>query len=154
MDKATFEKHLIEATKRVIEFTPQFVFNDLPGEVRYLISPNCSNDDLYGPIGKDEERFPDDTFLFDDRRKVKPADVKEVVEFLWRNEKVPHWININAHSADDSYTYLELICCGRFVGPSRRLYHEKYGIPPFHCLGPTIPPNWEQGIKFDLNWHK
>lgn len=102
MDKLTFENRLIEATRRILDFTPQFISNPLPVQCRYFIYPNSSYDEGYGPIGNDEERFPEDSKI----GIIGPVEASKVVNFLWRNGRVPQWIDINVQSTDSEYTYI------------------------------------------------
>jgi len=152
MDKATFENNLKIATEQVIIIAKAWVINEFPPSYRYFVYPNCSNDEGYGPVRKDEERFPQDSEL----GVIGPIEIMEVANFLWRYGRIPQWINLFPRNVDEQHTFFNLICCGRFVGASRRLYHEKGGVPPFNCLGPDMPPSWSPNDveKFDLNQFK
>ena len=149
MDRSTFEEHLKRATLAVVPFTRNFVTNDLPGEVRYLIRPNQSYDG--NPLRLDEEVFPAESTA--DHPEPYVADA--AAERLYRAGKVPEWINVTVESADQFFTYLQLVCCGRFTALGEMLYHRMEGWPPFHCLSPPLPPGWksvEESGKFDLHW--
>ncbi|MBX7223856.1 MAG: hypothetical protein K1Y36_28330 [Blastocatellia bacterium] len=39
----------------------------------------------------------------------------EVVDFLWRDERVPEWINVQIEETTDSFVYIDLVCCGRYT---------------------------------------
>lgn len=151
MDKNTFQKHLEMATSIVLPFTREMLINPLLLNYLYFIFPNQSYDG--NPLNEDEEIYPDESLPSDNH--LPPMDIENVVNHLWRNEKVPEWINISVHSYDDNYTYLQLLCCGRFTALEQLLYHSYEGYPPFHVLSPSIPPNWEsveKSGKFDLYW--
>jgi hypothetical protein len=150
MDKDVFEENLEKATELVVPFSREFVTNLLPPRARYLIFPNQSFDG--NPLAGDEQIFPDETLP--DGKYLGPFDTKQVVERLWRNGKVPEWVNMMVYACDDEFTYLELLCCGRFTA-EEHLYHISEGFPPFHSLGPELPPGWESvenSGKFNLYW--
>jgi hypothetical protein len=151
MEKAAFEKHLIQASQFVVEFTRPMVIQTLPDPVLYRVFPNQSFD--ANPRVEDEQTFPEET-LPDDRYHGDWTSA-QVLQFLWRNSKVPEWINVQVKAVDASSTYLGLYCCGRFTGSEKLLYHAREGYPPFHVLSPPLPQDWHgkaQGRKFDLYW--
>jgi hypothetical protein len=43
-----------------------------------------------------------------------------VVSLLWRDGKVPVWIDVIPWEAGEHATYFELMCCGRFTAESQR----------------------------------
>lgn len=152
MEKDIFRENLLKATNFVAPFSQEFLINPLPSNCRYVIFSNQSYDE--NPLEGDEQLFPEDSLLLPPY--IGPFDEKQVVEFLWRNGKIPEWINVSVYSYDTDFTYLELICCGRFTATEELLYHRQEGYPPFHVLGPSLPPNWEsleQSGKFNLYWN-
>ena len=152
MKKDIFEQHLANATETVLPFTRELITNPLPSSCRYLILPNQSYD--ANPLEGDEQVFPEEKLPSGEY--LGPFDAEQVVEHLWRNEKVPEWINVMVYSYNKQHTYLELLCCGRFTASESYLYHKAEGHPPFHVLSPGLPPNWEsveENGKFDLYWH-
>jgi hypothetical protein len=76
-------------------------------------------------------------------------------KYLWVDGKIPQWINFSVHAADTEHTYIEVMVCNRLTADDQVLYHQREGNPPFHVLGPAIPPEWvslaESG-KFSLGW--
>jgi hypothetical protein len=151
MDRERFTKHLLEATEVVLPFSRTFLVDPLPDDCRYLVSPNISYDG--NPLEGDEEIFPQESLP--GGKHLGPFNIDEVVDLLHRNEKVPEWINVTVHSYDSTFTYLQLLCCGRFTAQDEYLYHKPEGFPPFHGLGPNLPPDWESVEKdgrFELGW--
>lgn len=151
MDKSTFERNLTKATEMVLPFSCEFLTNPLPASCRYLIFPNQSFDG--NPLEGDEEVFPEETLP--NGTFLGSFDASQVVDHLWRNGKVPEWINVTVYSYDQKHSYLELLCCGRFTAMKKFLYHQSEGYTPFHVLGPALPPHWESvevNGKFDLYW--
>jgi len=151
MNKDIFRRNLITATERVMPFSREYVKNPLPDNCRYLVFPNQSYDG--NPLVSDEQIFSDESLP--QGEYLGPFESHDVIKYLWRDGKVPEWVNVTIYSYDKQHTYLELRCCGRFTATDEALYHSVEGIPPFHVLGPHLPPNWklEANGKFDLYWH-
>ena len=124
----------------------------MPLSYLYLLLPNQSFDE--NPLQADEEIFPEESLP--DRKYLGPLDFGQAVDYLWRNGKVPEWIDVSVQACDSQYSYLELRCCGRFTARDDMLYHTQHGNPPFHVVSPNLPPSWEgaeKNGKFDLYWH-
>lgn len=147
MKKEDFKINLKRALNGLIDFTQEMVINQLPYDYKFIIKTNCSYDG--NKLEDDEEIYPDDKI--DESSSINPATEATVIEYLWRNNKVPEWINVQVYSCDDSFTYILLECCGRF---SASLYHKN---GPFRGLGPSIPYRYIDPItdklikKIDLN---
>ena len=76
---------------------------------------------------------------------------------LWRDGRIPEWIDITPYEVDGSFLYSELRCCGRFTDEETHLYHKQEGYPPFHVSGPIVPVGYrdlEQDGKFDLHCYR
>jgi hypothetical protein len=132
------------------DFARTFLEEPLPDEMRFRIRLNRSCDSHF-QFGV-ERIFPEDSSL---ARAEELADCNEeqVLDTLWRNGRVPEWINVSVIGESGTTTMLQLICCGRFVREHRLLYHEGEGIPPFHVLGPGLPADYEEGRRFSINRH-
>ena len=143
-----FAKNLNDAACLARDFTRNYVNDLLPDNMKYLVCLGCSYDK--NPLQEDEETFPED--YDNSERELSSQD--ELVNLLWRNGKVPEWINVQVLNADESYTYIQLICCGRFSSRKMSIYHPHEGRAPFHVLGPDLPVNYQVGEKFDLHWRK
>ena len=140
MTRSNFETNLREAIRSTLEATREFVSDNLPDGVRLLIAPNCSFDG--NPLEDDEEIYPGEEMpAF---KTLAPKTEAEVCDFLYRNGKVPEWINLQADSVDEDYTYLVLECCGRFTAMEKHLYHRGGGIPPFN------PQVAMPGLEYDV----
>lgn len=147
MEQQEFQNHLVIATKRALSLAREMVSNHLPDKFRYRIILNASYDG--NPLTPQEQVFLKDAA---DRRSV-PVSGEEVVAMLWRNDKVPEWIDIYVKSVREHSTVLELLCCGRFTASNDHLYHKPEGHPPFHVQSPRLPPRWnKENPKFDLMW--
>jgi hypothetical protein len=49
-----------------------------------------------------------------------------------------------------THTVIELMCCGRFTDDVARLYYASEAAPPFHVMGPPLPP-WHDGTAFSIH---
>ena len=151
MDRETFKHRLVQTSERAILSAREHVFNHLPDEYRYLLFPNQSYDGH--PLEADEEVFPHESLP--GRKYLGPLDLEQVIDRLWRDGRVPEWINVSLEACDANWSYLQLDCCGRFTATEELLYHRGQGRQPFQVLSPNLPPHWEsveQNGKFDLYW--
>ncbi|MGI4789865.1 MAG: hypothetical protein ACRYFS_13560 [Janthinobacterium lividum] len=136
-----FASRLHQSTKHVMAFTRTMVLDHLPDAYLYLIAPNASYD---GHARAPEEMvFPEDA-LPRGTRHCEPTNAVGASHALWRDGRVPEWINISVYRTDAEYTYLQLLCCGRFTANDELLYHKQEGFPPFHALSPPIPWEWSR----------
>lgn len=162
MDRSTFQNHLLTVTQIVLEHTPELVVNALPREVRYLLFA-CDTDEQ-ALLQHDE--LADGSMLrfsrpdwYRDRAWGGPKVAAEVVSFLWREGRVPVWVNLYAYAADAHTTYLKVVWSGDFTDHDSHLYYRDWNeppTPPFVGGGPPLPIGWrsiEQSGKFDINWH-
>lgn len=150
MDRETFKTRLLVATKQAVDYARQSVWQTLSDQVAFLVYPNRSYDE--NPRIGDESVFPGDCLH---GKCHGPWSVDEVVNFLWRSEKVPEWIDCYVQAQEESRTLIHLNCCGRFTGQENLLYHRDKGVPPFQAMGPSMPWKYFSGEKqgkFDLNW--
>jgi hypothetical protein len=153
MEKQTFSDNLIKAVETLLPFAQSFLIEKFPLEFQFVVFLSQSYDNIDKLIG-DETLFPKDS-LKENKVKIFHS-TEQIVEFLWRNRKIPEWINLFIHSFDDEKTNIAVICCGRFTADEKLLYHENEGYQPFHILGPYLPPNYSDSInpeKFNFFWH-
>ena len=103
----------------------------------------------------DEVVFPEESLP--NEEAYGPWQLDEVVAFLWRNGKVPEWIDVAVRAENDHHTLLELCCCGRFTAQEDLLYYRSGGLAPFSIKSPFLPPGWvsvQESGKFDLDWRR
>ena len=150
LSRATFKSNLQNAAILARDFTRTMVTDMLPDAIAYVILYGCSYDG--NPLVGDEKIFPDD--YKDDPLSTNSAE--DVTDRLWRSGFVPEWINVTVGHADEHFTHIKLECCGRYSATPRMMYHVLEGRPPFHVLGPPMPPGYdhESGEKFNLHWRK
>ena len=145
MDRLTFERNFQTAAEQTLQFARQYVLQTLADQMTFRVYPNRSYDG--NPRVGDEEVFPEETLAKEGYHG--PWGMAQVVEFLWRNRKVPEWINIAVESENSSRTIL--------AAQEELLYHRPWGCPPFSIKSPCFPPglwNVEDQGKFDLHWRE
>jgi hypothetical protein len=150
LSRPTFKRRLIDAATGARDFARSFVSNALPDDIAYVVRLCCSYDG--NPRREDERVFPEDYGT----EPITTTSPEEVTAILWRDGFVPEWINVTVTHEDGARTYVELKCCGRFSAKPEMMYHIWEGRPPFHVLGPALPPEFDrdQPAKFDLYWQQ
>jgi hypothetical protein len=150
LSRSAFKRNLQDTAILARDFTRTMVVNTLPDAIVYTIFYGCSYDG--NPLIGDEKTFPDD---YTDR-PISTLSPDDVTKYLWRDGFIPEWINVTVSHEDGAHTYISLECCGRYSATVNRMYHIREGRPPFHVLGPPLPPDYESedGAKFDLYWQK
>ena len=141
MERRSFLDRLERASAFCRAFTADFVFDALPSTCKYVVCLNRSYDG--NPLREGEITFPDDLQKHGDR--IGPIDADDVASLLWREGKVPEWIDISVGRSDERNTYFELLCCGRFTDREGLLYYtwnswENLPVAPFGVKGPAYPP--------------
>lgn len=140
MDRAEFERRFREAADHAVTFAREFVEERLPDRVRLDLRLNSSYD---AHANADEVLYPDDHRTVP-RERVTAVSVESAADLLYRDGRVPGWIDLSARAEDGESTILEARCCGRFTANDDQLYHRQEGRPPFHVVGPALPPDWDR----------
>lgn len=147
MEREVFAGRLREAAVAARDFARRFIEEPLPDPMLFRVRLNSSYDgDLR--VG-DEVVFPDDG-SFQRAEELAACSEEQVIDTLWRDGRVPEWIDVAVIGETGAATLLQLLCCGRFTAQENLLYHEREGRPPFHVTGPTLPPSYEDGQKFSI----
>ena len=117
----------------------------------FRVYPNQSYDE--NPRVGNEAVFPDDSLP--EGVYHGPWSYEQVVDFLWRDGKVPEWIDIAVRDVEGGVTVAWLRCCGRFTVQDDLLYHRGGGQQPFSVKSPDLPTGWqstEASGTFPLRW--
>ncbi len=152
MDKPLFADHFRRAHEAALSFAREMVVQHLPEARLFLIYPNQSYDGH--PLVSDEEVYPEETLPEDEH--LAPLTESETIDWLWRNGKVPEWIDVSVQRCDKKVSFIQLLCCGRYTANDELLYHQQAGRPPFHVTSPPLPPRWksvEENGRFNLHRH-
>ncbi len=145
MDKEIFEQRLEQAAEETIVFTRSLVTEVLPNERIYKVFPNKHGE--MKQLRGDAEVFPQDSLPRG--QFIGPLDATEVVAYLWRNGKVPEWIDISVDAVEGNRTVLILWCCGHFTSFPANTFHRLVDPigrgAPFSVHGPFAPKGWKKG---------
>jgi hypothetical protein len=136
------------STSDAIAFAKTMLVDELPGEFTYRLFPNQSYDDNRAP---DEIVYPDDSL--ESLHDFIEMSRNECINFLFRDGRIPEWIDISVGAADATRTYIYLLCCGRFTNDDNRLYYNRCQRGPFGIKSPVFPrwiPLGETNPKFRL----
>lgn len=136
MEREVFVARFREATAGARDFARTMIIEALPDPLVFRLRLNSSYDGH--PAVEDEQRFPDDG-SFELAVELSSCEEERAIATLWRDGRVPEWINATVVGETGGATVVELTCCGRFTALDRLLYHEREGHPPFHVLGPAFP---------------
>lgn len=146
MEREHFERNLHTAAARAREFALTFLEETLPTSLTFRVHLNSSND---AGASAEFTRHPEDSSA-ERTRETKRLSASEVVELLWRDGRVPQWIDVTVVSALGHVTLIELLACGRFIADVERLYYTHTDSPPFGVKGPSLPFDYVEGRRFSL----
>ena len=142
MTEADFRVLLIASSFMAVRFGQRYVTQTLPFNFRYDVRLNRSCDD---------HATPDDVLYPDDNDRVVYCNAEsDVVSLLSRDGRCPQWIDVSAARVGDTFTELELLCCGRFTNDRDKMYYTDRGTGPFGIKSPNLPPNYQDGTTFSL----
>ena len=142
MTKQEFLFHLQSASIVALKFAEHYVKNKLTNNFKYNVILNASNDN---PNLTQFDIYPEDV------GKIKlDLKNKEVVELLYRNGKIPVWIDINVLKSNKSITTFNLLCAGRYSNNKKEYYYNENGSRPFGIKSPKLPIDYKEGNKFKL----
>jgi hypothetical protein len=147
VEREVFARRLNEAATAARDFARKFIAEPLPDPMRFRLQLNSSYDG--NPRVGDEVVFPEDS-AFERAEELKICDEQQVVSELWRDGRVPEWIDVAVIGETGTATLLQLMCCGRFTGDEGLLYHAREGRQPFHVTGPVLPVGYQEGQKFSI----
>ena len=141
MNKEKFEGHLNASTHYAIKFGSKFIKNKLSKNITYNVKFNCSCDDNLSGF---------DIYRKDDGKLVVNINFDDVVNELYRNGKVPAWINISICKSNRNNTRLMLECAGRYTNNINDLYYVSSGTYPFGVKSPRLLPWIKEGDRYYL----
>ncbi|WP_326558488.1 hypothetical protein [Micromonospora sp. NBC_01796] len=141
MDRDLFAARLAASAESAYAFARPMISEDLPAPLVFRIRLDQSYDGD-GPLSGDL-RFPADSAA-GRAAALRRCDAAGAVAELWRDGWVPEWINVALVGETGTDTVVELVCCGRFTDDDTKLYHAGEGVPPFHVVGPALPPSYDE----------
>ena len=125
-----FASHLKESSDLAIIHGSNYISNVISENITYDIEFNISYDDN---MGEWFDRYPDD-----EGRIIENLSFDEVVNELYRNNKIPAWIDISIIASNKVNTRLNLVCSGRYTNRLDDLYYVEQGTYPFGIKSPRL----------------
>ena len=116
MTKQEFLFHLQGASLVSLKFAENYIKNKLTTDFKYNVILNASTDN---PNLTQFDIYPEDN----KKMKLDLTD-NEVVELLYRNGKVPVWIDINVLKSNRKSITFNLLCAGRYSDDKKEYYYE------------------------------
>ncbi|MBL8814409.1 MAG: hypothetical protein JNL58_00150 [Planctomyces sp.] len=142
MNVSEFSQLLDLATADAIAFAKTMLLDELPDKYVYRIFPNQSYD---GNREDEEIVYPADSLAsLNDYREMTRDDC---IRFLYRDGRIPEWIDISVGAADSNLTYVHCRCCGRFTDDDEKLYYNHTNRGPFGIKSPPIPYWIRSGVE-------
>ena len=145
MNKKKFRTHLQNSSLSAVEFAKKYITNTMPTEFRYDVL-------LQGAEKKEE--LDGQHALVSHSIDEKDLSIEEAIELLYRDSKIPIWINICVIRVNKKYTSLQLLCSNYITSDETELYYIENGNPPFGVKSPLLAPDFEEGKKFRIKTKK
>jgi len=149
VDRDVFATRFIAAARWARDYARGMVVEVLPEAMTFRVLLNQSNDDIV-PLRPGEVVFPLDSGR-GRARALRACDAQTVVDELWRDGRIPEWVDLSVVDVRRTSTVVEALCCGRFTDDESLLYHRAEGWSPFHVTSPVLPPGHD-GRRFSLHW--
>ena len=147
MTRERFTHAMRLAAEAARAFAATMVTDDLPAECRFVVFLNQSCDDT---LSEGEFVYPNDPLRVGNLTHSLTLD--QVVDLLWRDSRVPEWIDMSACRTTPDFTLLSLMCCGRFTDHPDLLYYADSAHCPFGIKSPNLPFDLgDPPMKFALN---
>jgi hypothetical protein len=135
MERSTFAERLQSAANQSLLLsltsTPPEPWPEAVG-LRFRVRLNCSYD---GWAGREVRLYPEDG-SYEQAFRYRSCPLDEVVDLLWRDGRVPEWVDLHAIDLVGEDVVMEACCCGRFTADDSTLYHQEGGTAPFNPQGP------------------
>lgn len=141
MTQQEFSFRLKNASFTALDFAERYVSNKLKPNFRYNVIftfPNHDNNVKF-------DIYPEDEGII----KLNLTNI-EVIDLLYRKNKVPIWIDINVLKSSRKTTTFNLLCAGRYSDDDDELYYNEDHAGPFGIKSPTFPIGYKEGKKFKL----
>ena len=142
MTKQEFLFRLKDASLVALKFAERYVKDKLTTDFKYNVIFTPAN--TTGNISQFDIYAEDDGII-----KLNLTD-NEVVDLLYRKNKIPIWIDINVLKSNKKSTTFNLFCAGRYSDNEEELYYNDCGSGPFGIKSPTFPIGYKEGEKFSL----
>ncbi len=147
MERAVFSERLATAAGVAVGYAREQLIEELPAPLVFRVRLNQSYDEFSALPG--EGRFPEDSSR-DRAAALHRCEFETVVDELWREGRVPEWVNLAVVGISRTATIIEVVCCGRFTADATKLSDMPGGPAPFQPGGPALPPAHD-GTRFSVH---
>jgi hypothetical protein len=106
VDKELFAKRLNDAAAAARDYARKFVEERLPDDLRFRVRLNSSYDG--NPRVGDEVVYPLDSG-YEKANTFKECTEQQVLDLLWRDMRVPEWINLSVIGESGAATLIEVL---------------------------------------------
>lgn len=142
MTKQEFLFHLKGASYVALKFAENYVKDKLTTDFKYNV--------IFTPANRSDNVDPFDIYPEDDGIiKLNLID-NEVIDLLYRKNKIPIWIDISVLKVKGKITIFHLACSGSYSEKKEEYYYKNDGCAPFGIKSPTFPIGYKEGKKFRL----
>src|SRR5262245_30234223 len=111
MTREEFEKNFDAAVARALETARDTFIQEFPSQCEFLVYPNQSYDG--NSLEMDEAIFPEESLP--QGKFLGPFYKTQVIEYLWRDARVPEWVDMAVVSQHNQRSQVQLLCCGRYT---------------------------------------
>jgi hypothetical protein len=156
MELQEFRRRYFEAKRQCMELTAPLILESLPAIHMCFITlaPEDRDGDFTG-----DERLREWHELF---RKVGHTCAHEedrMVDWLWRDDFAPRFIDISIYGTTAIHTTFEYFIAGVFSMPeaSDTAHLPDRPFAPWAAKPPRVPHGWNsvtESGRFSINWHK
>ena len=87
-------------------------------------------------MGESRRRLDPEDDSYEQAFRYRSCSSDEIVDLLWRDGRVPEWVDLRAIDLVGEDVVIEARCCGRFTADDSTLYHQHGGMAPFNPQGP------------------
>lgn len=137
MRKEDFMFLFLGASFASFTFAKRYLKNKLKSELKYDLELLTSSEER-------NERHPRGSITH-----INLTD-KEAVEILYKEGKLPVWIDISVSKSNRKFTTLNLLCSDYYTKDKNKFVYDKQGSGPFGIKSPDLPIGFKEGKKFRL----
>lgn len=142
MTKEEFLFRLKNASLVSLKFAERYVKDKLTTDFKYNV--------IFTPSDDNEDLLKFDIYAEDEGLVKMNLTDSEVIDLLYRKNKIPVWIDINVLKSSRKSTTFNLLCAGRYSDREEDYYYNDNGSTPFGIKSPTFPIGYKEGEKFSL----
>lgn len=143
MKKEEFLFRLQSASLIALKFAERYVKDKLVTDFKYNVILTVAGN-IVGT--KQFDIYPEEKDII----RLNLTD-NEVVDLLYRNNKIPIWIDISVLKSSRKSTTFNLLCSGKYSDDNEDYYYNQNASGPFGIKGPKFPLDYVEGEKFRLH---